>query len=315
MEPNERSLRQARVPEGVVVLHNLQGTAPGMQFDLETAHVYVLPGVPYEMKAMFDAHVAPALGRVVERIERVWTLHGIPESELAELLASFEGELPDRMSLAYLPSYGTIRLRLIESLASGGNRDELDQLASWLNAIVDEFVLTDRPEPIAATLGRLLQAEASNTAVAESCTGGMVGAELTAIPGSSAWFSGGVISYSNDAKSELLDVDPSLIERHGAVSGEVARAMASGALDRLASDLALSITGIAGPGGGTDEKPVGTVWIGCADAVGCSATLFRFNGSRDVVRRYSTNAAIATGIRRLTGRGDESLGGAAYRSA
>lgn len=296
---NERSERQARVPSACDVLPNLWGTAPGLSFAYGRAVAYVLPGVPSEMRQLFSAilreRIAPADGFG----ERVWLLHGIPESLLAQRLEPLEGLLDEHLGIAYLPSDGTIRLRLVRRDADRKTMERFAHAASRIEEIAGQWILSDRNELPAETLGRTLTELGLTVAVAESCTGGLLGAAITDVPGSSGYFPGGLITYGNREKEELLGVSHDVIERFGAVSEQVALAMAAGARKRIEADYAVSITGIAGPDGGTPEKPVGTVWVAIDSREGTRAELLRLKGERDVIRRFTVNTALALLLRRV----------------
>lgn len=290
---NERSERQARVPAGCDVILNHWGTAPGLTFQYGKATLFVLPGVPAEMRELFSGILAERIPVADGFSEKVWLLHGIPESLLAARLEPLNELLDEKLGLAYLPSDGTIRLRLVRYAGDSGTRERFKQGVAQVEAIAGEWILSDRNETPAQTLGRTLAELGLTVATAESCTGGMIGAAITDVPGSSLYYPGGVIAYGNREKEELLGVPRELIEEHGAVSDAVALAMAAGARERMGADYALAVTGIAGPTGGTPQKPVGTVWVAVASAEEVRGQLFRIKGERDVIRRYTVNAALA----------------------
>ena len=291
--PNERSLLQARVPVACNVILNHWGTAPGLSFLLGTTTVLVLPGVPAEMTELFKVvlreYIQPAEGFG----ERVWLLYGVPESVLAQTLEPLDDVLDDVIGLAYLPSQGTIRLRLVRKNADSETLERFDVLSEQIEDLAGKWIVSRHNETLWQTLGRELLEQKCTIATAESCTGGMIGAALTSIGGSSGYVLGGIISYANEVKETVLGVRRETLETHGAVSEQVALEMAKGVRNRIGSDYAIAVTGIAGPGGGSPEKPVGTVWIGVASEMSASAKLFHLKGEREVIRRYAVNAALA----------------------
>jgi nicotinamide-nucleotide amidase len=293
--PAASNRTQAEVPRGATVLPNRWGTAPGLWLEGEPGLTIMLPGVPGEMRNLLAHEVVPRLrgrgaGKVIR--SRVVRTSGIAESTLAEQLGEIEAEI-EPLSLAYLPGVAGVDLRLT---AWGLDPDAAD---SALEAAVERLVDlaggfaygTDDADLAAVVLDRARR-RGLRVAAAESCTGGMVGARLTAVPGSSDVFVGGVVCYDNRLKSELLGVDPALIAAHGAVSAEVAAAMASGARERLGVDLAVSVTGIAGPGGGTDDKPIGTVWLGIAGPEAVETARSVFGGGREEIRARAAQGAL-----------------------
>jgi len=299
------NLAQALRPASGESLTNEHGTAPGVAGALGGTSVFLLPGPPREMRPMFEAHVAPRLasGRPA------WAsaaLHcfGIGESDVARRL----GELlaRDREPLVGTTASGgvvTVRVRAPESMKS-----EIEKAARVVREALGGYVFAEGEQTLpGAVVAEMLRREATLT-VAESCTGGMLGQLVTDVPGASAVFTGGWICYSNRFKRDRLGVDASVIGTYGAVSAEVARAMAAGALARSGSDHALSVTGIAGPEGGSREKPVGTVWIGRASAGGeREERLFRFPGGREAVRTRSAMSALGALRLALEGRAGEPL--------
>lgn len=262
---------QAEVPENCSTLYNKAGTAPGMWFD-EGGVIYVsMPGVPHEMKYLMEKEVLP---RLKEKFETPFILHktlltqGIGESFLSEMIADFEDALPANFKLAYLPAAGSVRLRLTAS----GNRNEvtetMNRLVAELSVLVSEYLYGFDEESIQEVVGRLLKSKKLTLGTAESCTGGFLSHLITSISGSSEYYMGSTVTYSNESKTALLDVPADLVKQFGAVSEEVVKAMADGAKRKFNSDCALATSGIAGPGGGTPEKPVGTVWIGISTPEG-----------------------------------------------
>ncbi|MCE2503717.1 MAG: CinA family nicotinamide mononucleotide deamidase-related protein [Chlorobi bacterium] len=298
-EPNERSLRQARVPLACEVILNHWGTAPGLSFELNNVPVYVLPGVPFEMRELFEHILENHLGSDDGFHEQVWLLHGLLESVLAERLERIEHSMTEGLSLAYLPSAGTIRLRLIRKNSQETTLQAFREASGRIEQAIEQWSVSSRDEGIAEALARELRSRALTLATAESCTGGLIGGALTDIPGSSHFYLGGVISYANSVKAGVLDVESSILDSDGAVSERTVIQMAKGVLQRIPADYGVAVTGIAGPGGGTADKPVGTVWIAVASAHQLKAKLHHFKGERDIIRQYTVNAGLAMVLRTI----------------
>ena len=300
IELNERSRRQALAPAACRTLPNDYGSAPGLAFTVGSARVYALPGVPSEMKGIFTDQILPEIGGAAGDIDqKTYLAYGITESALADVLVDTIPLLDHEVTLAYLPSAGGIRLRAMRLGRGADAEDRYRRLLDLITTKGEEWIITDRDEPLAAVLGRMLAERRLTLATAESCTGGMIGEALTDIPGSSAYYLGGTVTYANSAKGEMLGVDDALIDAHGAVSEQVARAMAEGIRERLGADIAVSVTGIAGPGGGTPEKPVGTVWIGIASARGSHASRHLFGRERAYVRQRASSQALFLATREV----------------
>jgi len=291
----ELNRNQAMVPDNFDTLDNDHGTAPGLAYT-EAGHLYfALPGVPHEMRALLTDRVIPRL-LTLPGLSPVWvqTLHtsGIPESTLAEQLADIE--VPQGVELAWLPQPGQVSLRV-----HGTNHMACNALFVLLQVRLGDEVWGMNDDTPASRLHELLTARSLSLALAESCTGGMVSKMLTDLPGSSAYLKGGVVAYANEVKEALLGVSHDTLLVHGAVSEPTARAMAEGARTRLNTDVGLSVTGIAGPEGGTDEKPVGTVHIAVATATGTHHELLRLIGSRENIRRQAADRALLLALRTL----------------
>ena len=297
--PNQRSLMQARVPVVCEVILNHWGTAPGLSFELNKAPIYILPGVPFEMRELFRVILDEYLESADGFYEQVWLLHGIPESVLAERLQEIEENMGEGLSLAYLPSEGSVRLRLIRKNSQKMTLQAFNKTSEDIGELVEEWRVSNYYESIAQALTREFRSRQRTLITAESCTGGLIGGALTDVPGSSEFYAGGIISYANSVKTNLLDVEPSVLENDGAVSERTAIQMAEGALQRIPADYAVAVTGIAGPGGGTLDKPVGTVWIAVASRHQVKVKLYRFKGERDVIRRYTVNTALAMVLQTL----------------
>jgi nicotinamide-nucleotide amidase len=287
------------------VLRNRWGTAPGLWFEGAPGLVIMLPGVPGEMRKLVEHEVVPRLtarghGGVIR--SRVVRTTGIPESTLAERLGDIEDDVAP-LTLAYLPGFDGVDLRLSAwGLAPDEADARLGSGAALLRERAGSFAYGEGEDDLAAVVLERARTRGIRIGTAESCTGGLVGGRLTEIPGSSDVFAGGVVCYGNELKTKLLGVDPALIEADGAVSEPVARAMAVGALRALEVDLAVAVTGIAGPGGGSEAKPVGTVWLAVAQGEALETRRVQIPGDRHNVRVRAAQAALALLDRRLQGR-------------
>lgn len=266
----QRNVDQALVPDVCTVLMNNWGLAPGMWFEKDGKIYVSMPGVPHEMKAIMEHHVLPRLKDHFQTkavIHQTLLTSGMGESFIAERLLNFEADLPAHIKLAYLPSYGLLKLRLT---AFGEDKvstaAELKLHFQEMQALLTDITVADEDIPMGEVLGRLLHAKNKTVGTAESCTGGYIAHNITAIPGSSAYFNGSVVTYSNEMKMKLLGVKEQTLAAHGAVSEETVREMVAGALQLLETDYAIAVSGIMGPDGGSAEKPVGTVWIAVGSA-------------------------------------------------
>lgn len=265
----ERNRKQAEVPDVCEVLFNEKGTAPGMLFTKLNTLVFSLPGVPHEMKWLITEQVIPKIKshfKTSSIAHRTLLTAGIGESFLAELIKDFENSLPSEVKLAYLPNYGMVRLRL----TSTGNDElalnqQLDQLFDQLTELVKEYLVTNQDETMEMVVGKMLKQANQTVATAESCTGGFIGHLLSKHAGSSQFYTGGIISYDNRIKTEFLDVPTEILQTVGAVSKEAVEQMAISVRNKMKTDYAISVSGIMGPSGQTDEKPLGMVWIGVAN--------------------------------------------------
>lgn len=299
--------QQAMIPERAVKLRNNHGSAPGIWLEDDQGRwVAMLPGVPREMRGMLADTLVPMLrDRVAgDRVVRSRTLRttGLPESLIAERVAAIGGGVPEA-ALAYLPNVDGVDLRLtVRGVASVEADRRLDAAAQRLRRVFARDIYGEDDADLAAVVLEACKARALTFAVAESCTGGMLGERLTRIPGASDVFVGGVIAYSNRMKTALLGVPAALIDAHGAVSEEVARAMATGARARTGADIGVGITGIAGPDGGTPEKPVGTVWLAVDVGGECRAARLHSWGDRQEVRQRAAQAALNL-VRKVLGGG------------
>lgn len=296
------NMMQAAIPEGATKLVNRHGSAPGIFIEDERGWVAMLPGVPREMRGMTDDMLIPLLAAKIPSgiVIRSHTLRttGVAESLLGDQLHGLD--LPRNMTLAYLPHPEGVDLRLtLNGLGRDAGGPLIAAAAAQVRAIVGDAIYGENEDDMAAVVLDVCRRQKQTIAVAESCTGGLLGARLTAIPGSSDVVLGGVIAYHDDVKRTLLGVSNGDLKAHGAVSEPVVRQMAVGARERFGSTISVAITGIAGPGGGTLDKPVGTVWI--ASTVGEETTARRLNliGDRDEIRRRSAQAALEMVRRRL----------------
>jgi len=299
---------QAEVPAGATVLPNPRGTAPGLWLEEAGRVAVLLPGVPSEMRGLLAEEVLPriiararkaAAERRVVRSRTVRTT-GVPESALAERVGPIEEEIAP-LTLAYLPSTDGVDLRVTAWALPEEEADQrLTAAAGRLRERAGENGYGEDGVDLAAVVLDVLRARHARLAVAESCTGGLLAGRVTAVPGASDVFVGGVVAYDDRVKTDLLAVPPALLGAHGAVSEEVVRAMAEGAQRRFAADAALAVTGIAGPSGGTPEKPVGTVWLAARFGSEARALKRVFPGDRGEIRARSAQAALDL-LRRLLG--------------
>ena len=300
----EVNRRQAQVPRGAVVLANPHGTAPGLWIEYQASMIALLPGPPREMKPMMNGDVRARLAAHaggVRLLRRVIRVGGKGESVVEEIVqpvySKWLGQSPP-IDTTILAGLGQVELHLsIRSADPASAAAALDTAVAEIAGVLGSDVVSCDGSVIEAVVGDLLRARGWRVALAESCTGGLATSKLTDVPGSSDYVERGVVAYSNDAKVELLGVDPELIARHGAVSEQVAVAMATGIRDRARVEIGVGITGIAGPGGGSEQKPVGTV---CIAVVGSDTRVrtARFPGGREMVKALSANTAIDM-LRRL----------------
>lgn len=294
-EPAPANRGQAEVPEGAVVLPNRWGTAPGLWFEGPPGLVIMLPGVPGEMRKLLAHEVVPRLakraGSTVVRSKLLRT-SSIPESTLAGRIALVEDAIPP-LSLAYLPGVRGVDLRLTAwSLPPGEAEELLDRGIERLKSVIGDVGYAEDDGDMAAVLLEALRQHGDTLGLGESCTGGLVGTRISAIPGSSDVFRGSAVCYSNGAKTAVLGVPAALIEASGAVSVEVAMALARGARDRFGTTAAIGVTGIAGPDGGSDEKPVGTVCFGWLLGATEDQARYVFVGNREEIRERAAQFAL-----------------------
>lgn len=293
---NELNRGQAMVPKCCTVLHNAHGTAPGMWFERDGKVVISLPGVPFEMEHLMEDSVLPMLRDRFELkaiVHRTMITSGIAESLLAEKIAQWEDNLPEVLHLAYLPAPNIVRLRLSAYEVDGSSVAKMiDEQFAKLYDIIPQAIVGFENATVEQLVHNKLIERGQTLSVAESCTGGNIAAKFTAMAGASAYFNAGVVSYSNDAKVDILGVNPEDIARYGAVSEAVAIQMAEGVRRVGRSDYGISTTGIAGPSGGSAEKPVGTVWIGIATPNGSFAVLKNCGTDRGQIIQRATAYAV-----------------------
>ena len=288
--------KQALVPDVCTVIQNKRGTAPGMWFEKNGKIFVSMPGVPHEMKGMMQDFVIPELHKhftMPAIVSRTLLTAGIGESFLSEMVQDVEQALPETIKLAYLPNFGMVRLRLTGISADRKALEaDLDKYFTLLKDKVSEFLVTDKDETIPQVVASLLVAKNQTVTAAESCTGGYIAHLLTAESGSSAYFKGGIVSYSNELKINLLNVPATVLETNGAVSEETVRAMVAGMLKAGNSDYSVAVSGIMGPNGGSAEKPVGLVWIGVGNATETMSQQFNFRFDRSRNIELTANNAL-----------------------
>lgn len=278
------NLKQAEVPDCCRVLQNKRGTAPGMLFEKNNTVFISMPGVPHEMQGLMQDEVIPFIKK---RFSAACIIHktlltvGIGESALAEKIKDFEQALPKFIKLAYLPAYGMVRLRLT---AEGSTADKIEPAIhtafNTLQQLTSEFLVTNKDQQLQDVVAEILTSQNKTLTIAESCTGGYIAHLLTSIPGSSKFFNGSVVSYSNLVKEQVLLVNNHTIEKHGAVSENTVKEMLSGVLKEIPSDFAIAVSGIMGPDGGTADKPVGTVWVAAGNGQKIVTQKFHFRFGR-----------------------------------
>jgi nicotinamide-nucleotide amidase len=302
--------RMAQVPEGAVILANPVGAAPGLVLSgPEGRMVVLLPGIPAEMRGLFSEGVAPFLtrafgARLRPTYHRVIHTTGIPESLLAQEMGRALPPDPGPVSIAYLPDLRGVRVRLTAQVSTEDEANaRFDEIERSIEGLLEPYRYRSESGDLAQAVGIGLLNASATVATAESCTGGLISKRITDVPGSSRYFLGGVVAYSDEVKVRNLGVPRNLLERDGAVSRTVAEAMALGVADRFGANVGIGITGVAGPGGGSDEKPPGTVWYAVAIEGRVAARRERFLGDRDAVRERAAQAAMAFVLARLEGSG------------
>lgn len=280
----DRNLKQAEVPDVCKVIQNKRGTAPGMLFEKEGRLFVSMPGVPHEMKGIMEDYVLDA---IKNRFKLPFIVHhtlltaGVGESFLADLIEDWEMALPSYIKLAYLPNYGMVRLRLS---AIGYDKPALEKGVNEqfeiLKGLVKDYLVTDKDESMATVVARMLSSGNKTMGTAESCTGGYIAHLITSMAGSSEYYNGSVISYANQVKQDLLGVEAETLQREGAVSEAVVKQMVAGVIKQVKTDYAVAVSGIMGPDGGTDFKPVGTVWVAAGNSTKVITKQFHFRYDR-----------------------------------
>jgi nicotinamide-nucleotide amidase len=291
----EINRRQAMVPEGATVIPNPRGSAPGLWIEASGHIVILLPGVPSELRAMFEQEIRPRLTRLGHD-ERLFTrdlrITGLPESEVEQRVSPLYALYPDTETTILASPPGIQLHPRVWSRDPAQANQILDEMVKRMALALGEHLYSTEGEAMEEVVARALTENRATIAVAESCTGGLLAERLTNIPGSSSYFLGGIVCYSNELKSSLVDVPAELIESKGAVSPEVALALADGIRKRTGATIGVGVTGIAGPGGGTPEKPVGLVHIGIADERGPRERRFQFPGDRERIRMHASQTAL-----------------------
>jgi nicotinamide-nucleotide amidase len=292
---SDNNLRQAMVPEGAEWLENKNGTAPGIWLQQDGITIVMLPGPPRELEAMFEAACLPRLARVAtgdRLLSRVYKVVGLPESEVDQRIAPIY-KTYENPCTTILATPGAIEIHLRARAASDTEADGLlNELGDQIELALGDHVFSRGGESLEEVVGMYLVMKQKTVSVAESCTGGLLSERLTRMPGSSDFFLGGAVCYSNELKTTLAGVPAPLIEKHGAVSQHVAQALAEGIRRRTRASFGVGITGIAGPGGGSPQKPVGMVFIALADEQSTTVREFRFPGDRERIRFWASQVAL-----------------------
>jgi nicotinamide-nucleotide amidase len=301
----EVNKRQAFIIEGAEILPNDRGTAPGQWIEESGSVAMLLPGPPHELKSMFERECLPRLRRLAppQAIRTVvLRVAGMPESDLDQLISPVYRKYQNPVT-TILAANGEIQVHLRARCATEAEAEALlAEVAAPIEQLLGDHLYSRNGDPLEVVVGNLLRGRRATVSVAESCTGGMLGERLTSVPGSSDYFVGGFITYANAMKVELLGVPPEVLDQHGAVSQEAAEAMAAGARRRTGSTYALAVTGVAGPGGGSESKPVGSVYIAIADDAGAHTEHRRFLGDRQRIRLFTVQMALDLLRRRIAGR-------------
>lgn len=291
---NERNRNQAMIPSKSVGLINNFGTAAGILFKYNKASFYALPGVPSEMEGIFKEHIEPQLNSENNQFEiTTFVLAGIAESILADKLIACEGLINANVSLAYLPNYSVIRLRVMRKKSDEESKNRFNKICEIIKDVAAEFIISEQDKPLLELVAEKLRSKNLTISTVESCTGGMIATELTNVAGSSYFFIGGIVAYSNQVKVNELQLPKNIIENYGAVSQQTAELLALQGIKKFNTDICLSATGIAGPTGGTEEKPVGTVFIAITSKHGTSVQKYSFGKGRNSVRQRTVLTAMS----------------------
>ena len=308
---NKLTATQWQVPENAVILPNRVGSAPLMIFHQGKQMLAAMPGVPYEMEIAMVEQILPYISRQyfatnnqkanVSILHKTLQVSGIAESSLAIMLEQYENDMPRTIHLAYLPKDGIIRLRL--SSYGEVTEEEMDRWFTQLKKLVSEYLIAETDEPLEVIVGKMLQAQGATISTAESCTGGKLASLLSKHPGSSAFYWGSVVSYDNSVKEHVLGVPAEILKTYGAVSEETVCAMANGVRKQLNTTYAIATSGIAGPSGGTEDKPVGTVWIAWATPEGTSAECFHLGKLREQITDRACMKALIGLLKKIQDKG------------
>lgn len=287
---------QCYLPSNAILLENNMGTAPGMKIESEGKQFFSMPGVPYEMKYIMETHILPQLAEAspVQIVHKTIMTAGQGESILAKNIEHISSTLPEHIKLAFLPSLGKVRIRL--SGKSMGDQkiliEEVGNFGNQISEVLSEYVYGEDEISLEQAIGNLYVSKNLKITTAESCTGGLVASKIVSIAGSSRYFVGGIVAYSNELKQKLLSVNKSTLQKHGAVSEEVVKEMLAGVLIKTGADIGVSISGIAGPGGGTKEKPVGTIWLACGNQEKQQTKKLLLSKNRSLNIEYTSNVAL-----------------------
>jgi len=288
--------QQAELPDNCEKISNTMGTAPGMWFEERGKIFMSMPGVPYEMKTMMERDVLPRLASRFQKeviVHRIVKTVGIPESRLADMIKDWQKALPQNQKLAYLPTHGQVKLRITGMGADESKIEEdIQNSIDSLVPLISKYVYGYDDDELETVLGKLLMAQGATIGTAESCTGGNIAATITKVPGSSSYFMGSIVAYDNEVKKKALGVSTEALEKFGAVSEEVVKQMAEGVRLKLGTDVGISTSGIAGPGGGSEDKPVGTVWVGYSDKDKTVARKMNFTKDREMNIRFATTFGL-----------------------
>ena len=288
--------QQAELPDNCEKISNTMGTAPGMWFEERGKIFMSMPGVPYEMKTMMERDVLPRLASRFQKeviVHRIVKTVGIPESRLADMIKDWQKALPQNQKLAYLPTHGQVKLRITGTGADESKiQEDIQKSINSLVPLISKYVYGYDDDELETVLGKLLMAKGATIGTAESCTGGNIAATITKVPGSSSYFMGSVVAYDNEVKKKALGVSTEALEKFGAVSEEVVKQMAEGVRLKLGTDVGISASGIAGPGGGSEDKPVGTVWVGYSDKDKTVARKMNFTKDREMNIRFATTFGL-----------------------
>jgi len=287
---------QCFLPANANLLENTMGTAPGMHIKTMAAQFFSLPGIPYEMKYIMETHILPTLAKSspVHIVHKTIMTAGQGESILAKEIEHISSILPEHIKLAFLPSLSKVRIRLTGKSTNDKEalHKEVIDYAHQISNALSQYVYGEDELSLEKALGELCISKKIKIATAESCTGGLVASKIVSVPGSSKYFEGGVVAYSYELKQKLLAVNKSTLQEYGAVSEEVVKEMLTGILKETGADIAISISGIAGPGGGTPEKPVGTIWLACGSLSEQRTKKLLLSKDRGLNIEYTSNVAI-----------------------